>query len=109
VAALTKEPAVGEVIATVGTVLSTLIGELGPAAEAWFPAASTAVPAAIEIVTVPVPVQPVRVTRWTEEETVLTLGVGQLALEPLTVTWPGASVTVDAPVSNDSPGRDPSY
>ncbi len=49
-------------MATVGAVLSTVNVALGPAAGARFPAKSVAVPAAIEMPSVPSPVMPERVT-----------------------------------------------
>ena len=52
----------GALIVTVGGVLSTVKVALGPAAGALFPARSVAVPAAIEIPSVPSPVMLERVT-----------------------------------------------
>ena len=52
----------GALIVTAGGVLSTVNVALGPAAKATFPAWSVAVPAATEILIVPSPVIPDRVT-----------------------------------------------
>ena len=52
----------GEPTVIVGGVLSTVKVVLGPAAEARFPEVSLAVPAAIEIPKLPLPVMLVRVT-----------------------------------------------
>ena len=52
----------GELIATVGGVLSTVAVALGPAAPEVLPTVSVAVPAAIEIPRVPSPVTPEIVT-----------------------------------------------
>ena len=55
-------PTDGALSVTVGTVLSTVNVPLGPAAGATFPTVSTAVPAASEIPSVPLPVIPLIVT-----------------------------------------------
>ena len=52
----------GALIVIVGGVLSSVAVALGPAAGALLPAVSVAVPAAIEIPRVPLPVTPERVT-----------------------------------------------
>ena len=67
----------GAPITTVGALLSTVMVALGPAAGAAFPTVSTAVPAASEIPSVPLPVIPLIVTV-------------RVAPEPVTATLPFA-------------------
>src|SRR5882724_11854099 len=90
--------------ATVGAVLSTVNVALGPAAGARLPAVSEAVPAAIEIPRVPLPVMPERVTTRVvvpaPTDTVVALAVPVLfsvmlpAASVLEAKWASAYVTV---------------
>ena len=83
--------------AAVGAVLSAKKVALGPAAAAVLPARSLAVPAAIEMPSVPSPVMPERVTvRVLPDPLIPTVPVAVSVV--FTVTSPAVSVMLSAPV-----------
>ena len=88
----------GELITNVGAVLSTIKVEEGPVPEAVFPEASDAVPEAIEMETVPSPVQLVSVIVRVEAPAPLTAFEQVAVPVVLSEISPEASVTADAPV-----------
>jgi hypothetical protein len=81
-----------------GAVLSTVIAVLGPAAGALFPTASVAVAAAIEIVTVPSPVQEESVTVGVAVDPLVTRRLHDAVPVVFIVTLAFNNPTADAPV-----------
>ena len=88
----------GAPITKVGAVLSTLNADEGPELAAEFAAASVAVPAAIEIETVPSPEQLVSVTVLVDVPAPLTAFEQVAVPVVLSETLPDASVTELAPL-----------
>jgi hypothetical protein len=85
-------------MATVGAILSTTNVVLGPAEPAKLPAASLAVPAAMEIPTVPFPLIPLMVTVLVAVPAPVTLMVPVAVPVVFKLTLALAKVTADAPV-----------